>query len=455
MNAEDLIQREDPGASSWTPSRKLRVLMLVGAGAHAVTILVGEFWFGLEQNRVFVDDELAFPWIRAGWWHLVWYGVLVAANEGAGRYYPKLMPALIILFFTGVGFAHAHFMILAGFLSNLLVLLFLLDVVIAYLLFGFGYATFATLYGAVMLILISVLSVAGVLPYAPVLADKNARYYLTPPVTIFHVALFLAFIAGVWWLVRLVDRRSRELSAAYLNLREARAGLIRAEALASIGSLVTGAAHELRNPLGATGSLLSNLSVDITDSPTLAEAEKKDLLGLIDMVIKGEKRLAAIVERLYGLSDDLAETGESASLESVIQIIRDRHPEIVFQVAAEASSVWVNQLQALTIFSNILDNALQSGSAVPVELSAGIEGPNCVVRISDRGRGIPADIQRDLFRPFRTGERAGEGHGVGLGLYIVHELCRRLNWTILVDSAAGRGTTVSVQFPGERRSRQP
>jgi len=52
-----------------------------------------------------------------------------------------------------------------------------------------------------------------------------------------------------------------------------------------------------------------------------------------------------------------------------------------------------------------------------------------------------------VFKPFVTGQKAGEGHGVGLGLYIVHELVGLMRGSVELDSAPGRGTTVTIRLP--------
>jgi signal transduction histidine kinase len=76
-----------------------------------------------------------------------------------------------------------------------------------------------------------------------------------------------------------------------------------------------------------------------------------------------------------------------------------------------------------------------------------------VVRISDNGKGVPLDLRRKIFgRFFRMGEELErETPGLGLGLYIVRTMVRRLQGKIRVrDRDGGPGTTFEVTLPVAR-----
>jgi signal transduction histidine kinase len=67
-----------------------------------------------------------------------------------------------------------------------------------------------------------------------------------------------------------------------------------------------------------------------------------------------------------------------------------------------------------------------------------------VIRISDTGSGIPADILPKLFEPFVT---HGKSHGTGLGMAIAKSVVDAHGGKISVASIPGNGTTVDVRLP--------
>jgi signal transduction histidine kinase len=69
------------------------------------------------------------------------------------------------------------------------------------------------------------------------------------------------------------------------------------------------------------------------------------------------------------------------------------------------------------------------------------------VGISDTGSGIQAKSMARIFEPFYTTRQAGEG--IGLGLYLAHNIVKSHNGTIDVDSKEGEGSTFRVRIPVE------
>jgi signal transduction histidine kinase len=72
-------------------------------------------------------------------------------------------------------------------------------------------------------------------------------------------------------------------------------------------------------------------------------------------------------------------------------------------------------------------------------------GPYARVRVRDDGIGMPPEVQSHLFEPFFTTKDVGKG--TGLGLASIYGVVRRHRGGISVDSAVGKGTTVTLYFP--------
>jgi PAS domain S-box-containing protein len=223
-----------------------------------------------------------------------------------------------------------------------------------------------------------------------------------------------------------------------------------AEALAHMGTLAAGLAHEIRNPLNSAGLQLHLLARNIEKLP---EEERAPLRGRVDVVASELKRLERLLSdflelarprpiarepvNVLALLNEVAAFHEPAAQER--GIVLTRH---VFPGTAIGDRERLKQ-----VFHNLLINAIEATSAggqVTVETNrdAG-ESPFVVVTISDTGRGIPLATMERVFEPFFTTKEAG----TGLGLTIVRQMVQRHGGSVDLESAEGRGTRITVRLP--------
>jgi signal transduction histidine kinase len=137
-----------------------------------------------------------------------------------------------------------------------------------------------------------------------------------------------------------------------------------------------------------------------------------------------------------GLADTVAVMAAKARGKSVSLIVdAPRDLPRVKGFGGELNQVW----------ANLVDNALDAvGNGGRVTVTARAEGPNVVVRVTDNGPGIPADVKSKIFDPFFTTKPVGTG--TGLGLDIVRRLVDRNDGLIDVESEPGR-TEFRVTLP--------
>ena len=98
--------------------------------------------------------------------------------------------------------------------------------------------------------------------------------------------------------------------------------------------------------------------------------------------------------------------------------------------------------------------------ASPCGSRPGEVGDRVLVRVVDRGPGIPLADREQVFRPFqRLGDRRGHGAGVGLGLAVARGFTRAMGGELSIDDTPGGGTTmvIDLQAAGasERSEREP
>jgi two-component system sensor histidine kinase PilS (NtrC family) len=121
-----------------------------------------------------------------------------------------------------------------------------------------------------------------------------------------------------------------------------------------------------------------------------------------------------------------------------LQAVEAQMRQIVWNLAT-------NALRAMPTGGTLRLQVAVNGSA---EGAAGVGGPAVVLSVSDEGVGIPAEDLDRIFQPFH----GGFAKGAGLGLAIVHRIVSDQGGSIAVHSQAGRGTTIDVILPAERRA---
>lgn len=99
------------------------------------------------------------------------------------------------------------------------------------------------------------------------------------------------------------------------------------------------------------------------------------------------------------------------------------------------------------VITNLLSNAIRFGNRKPVELSVTSDDGFALLTVRDHGIGIAPDRLPHIFERFERAVSSREYGGLGLGLYIVHELVSALGGSVHVDSTPGVGTCVTVLLP--------
>lgn len=243
-------------------------------------------------------------------------------------------------------------------------------------------------------------------------------------------------------LLQELNRRQAESEAERARLREE---LARSERLGSLGTLVSGVAHELNNPLAAILGYAEVLpGVRSEDERTRAS----------EVIREQALRCRRIVRGLATFSGHETEVQEPADL---VQLLERVTHGFQFELArgdvrielrsSPAPLRVVGDRYALEqLFTNLIANALQvspAGGTVRVELEA--SGDGVTVRVSDQGPGIPPEAMLRLFDPFFTTKAPGQG--MGMGLAVAHGIARSHGGTIRAENLAPHGACFVVQLP--------
>jgi signal transduction histidine kinase len=267
------------------------------------------------------------------------------------------------------------------------------------------------------------------------------RYQVMTLVTVSGVMLilFLIMIIVVKRGENIIQKRAQER----LKLKDQ---LSRAKHLSSLGEMVAGVSHEIRNPLGIISSSAELLKKKIA----LDDASNR----IPDIIIEESGRLNNIITDFLNFAKPREPNRFSCRIEAVIAknidflssqiegggyIVKTQYDEKLPVVQADAEMLY----QA---FLNILINAMQ---AMPeggtIDIVAKSDRRSLWIAFEDRGSGVPREAREKIWDPFFT----TKDRGTGLGLGIVKNIIEAHEGQIRLENRSQGGTRVSIRLPVE------
>jgi PAS domain S-box-containing protein len=253
-----------------------------------------------------------------------------------------------------------------------------------------------------------------------------------------------------------IARDIHELRTAQQELETYRERIMRAEQLASLGTLTATLAHELTQPLTVIRLSLQNAMHDLDDCdcPAIVREDLADGLAEISSataIIERFRRfarkrhdravstvpLANIARRVLRLLD---ESARKARIVLEMEGLDDLPPIDVFEKDIEQ------------LFFSLIQNAIQAADGTRdrrLRIVGALREGAVELRFADDCGGIASENQERIFEPFFTTKPPGEG--TGLGLCIVQRVVAQAGGHIEVNSRLGEGTTFLVALPTERK----
>ncbi len=209
--------------------------------------------------------------------------------------------------------------------------------------------------------------------------------------------------------------------------------------LASRTTLLAGISHDLRTPLARMRLALGMLSEG--HDPVLASQLMRDVDAMNELISR-------CLELGQGFEEQPTEVDAGMLLDEVVEAAWRAGHEVEYDPSPLPCTVRLRPLAFRRVVGNLLDNALRygSGQAPSVEFDTDAR----IIRILDRGAGIPELEREKVFRPFHRLDpsRSTATGGSGLGLAIVRQLADANGWHVWLDARLGGGTIASVQLNG-------
>jgi signal transduction histidine kinase/CheY-like chemotaxis protein len=240
--------------------------------------------------------------------------------------------------------------------------------------------------------------------------------------------------------------------------RQTEERLRQAQTMAAVGRLTAGVAHDFNNLLSAITGNAEILHSELGDHPVHGRR--------LAMILQTAGRGADLVRRLLAFSRKQELTPVLVDLNKVVRGMGDLlratlgrtiRVETVFD--EKLWSALIDPVQIEHVILNLAINArdaMPDGGTLTIKTANTTLGPHdastdlplgdfVVVAVSDTGTGMSEDVLQNAFEPFFTTKPPGQGSGLGLSQ--VYGVARQSGGSVRIDSAMGKGTTVSVLFP--------
>ncbi len=269
------------------------------------------------------------------------------------------------------------------------------------------------------------------------------------------IASFVVMMGLLFFVLLLIVKRAEGIIARRAEeSRRLEEQLHQSEKMASLGEMVAGVSHEIRNPLGIIGST-AELLYQKTE-----KGDQKRQLGKI--IMEETTRLNTIVTDFLDFARPTTPHFEECQVDKILERnlkfleveLEKRDIEVLVRLAENGRPVYADADLLYRAFLNIFVNAMEAldegGTIQVVTRYKDFQEDTLEVIISDTGSGISQETMGKIFDPFFTTRQTG----TGLGLPIVRNIIEGHGGTIRIQSppqelkeAENRGTAIIISLP--------
>lgn len=240
--------------------------------------------------------------------------------------------------------------------------------------------------------------------------------------------------------------------------------VVSSEKMSSLGLLMAGLAHELKNPIHA---LTGNIGyIDTKMLPKLSDPNQKPevldkMLENLKLITDAAKNSLSSMQRIVSSVNEFSSENKNKQKLDLNQVIQNSitmlqykikevsHCEVVFKPSEEHEIYSYSSIEQ--VFVNLIQNAIDAVEDKKngvIEINIQSSSDHKMIKIKDNGSGIDPKIIDHIFDAFMTTKEVKKG--TGLGLYITKQIVEnQLGGTITVISELGKGTTFTVDIPSE------
>ncbi|MCC7011678.1 MAG: response regulator [Planctomycetes bacterium] len=255
------------------------------------------------------------------------------------------------------------------------------------------------------------------------------------------IDLAVQILLGSGLIISVMHEDHRRVLLAEQEREQLRRTLERDDRLRALGTLVSGVAHELNNPL----TVILGYADELSHGASSEQAAR--------IVGEQAERCRGIVRSLSALAGPAVHPRRELEVQELVErVVRGLGPDL----AAERRLViepmgglrmHVDRIGMEQVLTNLIVNALHvTPHSGRVTIAASATARGVELTVTDQGPGVPSDLRARLFEPFFTTKEPGKG--TGLGLSIAHAVVRGHGGTILIEDGPKRvGACFRVVIP--------
>ncbi len=249
-----------------------------------------------------------------------------------------------------------------------------------------------------------------------------------------------------------------ELQQTLDRLRAAQDQLLRAETLRAVGELAAGAAHHLNNILAVVKGRLEL---------TLGKLREPEVRRSLEIAQRAADEAAEVVRRLqeFARSRPPTEPGPVDVNQVALEALELTRPEwrdqaerrgVSIALRWEPGEIPLARGEAVALREVVVNLLLNAVDALPeggtITVRTWADADRVHLAVADDGAGMTEEVRRRALEPFFTTKGPSRR---GLGLSVSHGIVQRHGGTLAIDSAPGRGTTVTISLPIAPRTAPP
>jgi signal transduction histidine kinase len=210
--------------------------------------------------------------------------------------------------------------------------------------------------------------------------------------------------------------------------------------LARLGALISGVAHQLRNPLNAMNLQLELLGQDAE----LGQPVQPRLESVRHEIIRLDQVMNALLRFMRPEELKLTETSLNELVADIAAHVVGGEIEVNFEFDPRCPAMMLDRSLVGEAIRNVITNAVEampSGGTLTLRTAA--DGECVELSIRDEGPGIPSEVLEQIFQLYFTTKEGGNGLGLALAMRAIdlHQ------GTLEVESTQGQGTTVRIRLP--------